>query len=116
MLNAIESTQPITGVDQEGASNRLKSICAEFESIFMTYMLKSMRTSLVEEGMMGNSHASKIINAMFDENLALEVARGGGIGLGKVIFERLREASGLSSDKEESAQVKDWGPREEEGG
>ncbi len=116
MLNAIESTQPITGVNQEGTSNRLKSICAEFESIFMTHMLKSMRTSLVEEGMIKNSHASKIINAMFDENLALEVARGGGIGLGKVLFERLGEAAGLSFDKEESAQVKGGGPREEGGG
>ena len=96
------AAQPHTGANQEAASTRLKGICEEFESIFMTYMLKSMRTAMVEEGIMGNSHESKIMNAMFDENLALEVSKGGGIGLGKVLFERLGEASGLSSEKEAS--------------
>ncbi len=106
MLQEIATTQPHTGANQDGASTRLKRICAEFESIFMTYMLKSMRSAMVEEGIMGNSHESKIMNAMFDENLALEVAKGGGIGLGNVLFERLGEASGISSQRDEPIQDK----------
>jgi len=94
MLKEISMTQPVVGANQDGTSARLKSICAEFESIFMTYMLKTMRSALVEDGIMGNSHETKIMNSMFDENLALEVAHGGGIGLGDVLFERLKGASG----------------------
>jgi flagellar protein FlgJ len=106
MLKEISMTQPVAGANQDGASARLKGICTEFESIFMTYMLKSMRSAMVEEGIMGNSHESKIMNAMFDENLALEVANGGGIGLGNILFERLGEASGITSQKDEPIQDK----------
>ena len=107
MLKEISSmTQPVAGANQDGTSVRLKSICAEFESIFMTYMLKSMRSAMVEDGIMGNSHESKIMNSMFDENLALEVANGGGIGLGDVLFERLAGESGIVSQMDEPAQEK----------
>ena len=110
MLQEIATTQPHTSANQDGASTRLKRICAEFESIFMTYMLKSMRSAMVEEGIMGNSHESKIMNSMFDENIALEVANGGGIGLGDVLFERLGEASGISSQRDETDRDKGGGP------
>ena len=110
MLKEISMTQPVVDANQDGASARLKSICAEFESIFMTYMLKSMRSALVEDGIMGNSHESKIMNSMFDENLALEVANGGGIGLGDVLFERLKGASGISSQRDETDRDKGGGP------
>ena len=97
MLSKIVTVQPQTGANQDGTASRLKSICAEFESIFMTYMLKSMRSAFGEEGIMGNSHESKIMNAMFDENLALEAAKGGGVGLGDILFERLLKESSMSS-------------------
>ena len=115
MLKEISIAQPVVGANQDAASARLKSICSEFESIFMTYMLKSMRSAMVEEGIMGNSHESKIMNSMFDENLALEVAHGGGIGLGDVLFERLKGASGISSQKDETVQDKGVGPIEDVG-
>ena len=112
MLKEISSmTQPVAGANQDGTSARLKSICAEFESIFMTYMLKSMRSAMVEDGIMGNSHESKIMNSMFDENLALEVANGGGIGLGDVLFERLAGESGIVSQMDEPAQEKGTAPQ-----
>ena len=112
MLKEISSmTQPVAGANQDGTSARLKSICAEFESIFMTYMLKSMRSAMVEDGIMGNSHESKIMSSMFDENLALEVANGGGIGLGDVLFERLAGESGIASQMDEPAQEKGTAPQ-----
>jgi flagellar protein FlgJ len=112
MLKEISSmTPPVAGAIQDGTSARLKSICAEFESIFMSYMLKTMRSALVEDGIMGNSNESKIMNAMFDENLALEVANGGGIGLGDVLFERLVGASGISLQVNEPVQEKGTVPQ-----
>ena len=70
---------------------------------------------MVEDGIMGNSHETKIMNSMFDENLALEVANGGGIGLGDVLFERLKGASGISSQKHETDRDKGVGPIEDVG-
>ena len=69
----------------------LKKACSEFESLFLTHMLKSMGESMVEEGYLGKSHESQIIQSMFHENLALGIAKGGGIGIGEILFDRLKE-------------------------
>jgi flagellar protein FlgJ len=76
---------------KERSLARLKSTCAEFESIFINYMLKSMRSTMNEHGLLENTNESRIINAMFDENLAQGIAAGGGIGLGQILFERLKD-------------------------
>ena len=91
MLKGIVPDPGLTGVNKDVSYNaRLKKTCAEFESILITYMLKSMRETVVEDGILGNSNENKIFNSMFDEKLALEIARGGGIGLGKMLFEKLK--------------------------
>ena len=77
---------------QNNASRtKLKRTCLEFESIFLTYVLKSMRNTIVENGLLGNSNESKIFNAMFDEKLAMGIAKSGGIGLGKMLFAQLKD-------------------------
>ena len=76
---------------QNNASHsKLKRTCLEFESIFLAYLLESMRNTIAEDGIFGKSHESKIFRSMFDENLALGIARGGGIGLGAMLFEQLK--------------------------
>lgn len=69
----------------------LEKACADFESIFITHMLKSMRTAFEEDNLLGDSNESQIIRSMFDENLAIGLAKGGGMGLGKVLFESLKD-------------------------
>jgi flagellar protein FlgJ len=53
-------------------------------------MLKSMRSSVTESGIMGNSEERKIIQSMFDEKLADRIGEQGGIGIGKILFEQLK--------------------------
>ncbi len=82
----------LTGTaDKDVSQRRLKGICAEFESIFITHMLKSMRKTVVETGLLGNTNESKIYQSMFDEKLAIQISRNGGIGLGEILFERLKD-------------------------
>lgn len=94
MIKEVVSGPGLTGVNKDmGYNARLKKTCAEFESIFITYMMKSMKKTIGEDGLLGNSNEAKIFTSMFDEKLALEIARGGGIGLGKVLFEKLKTTS-----------------------
>jgi flagellar protein FlgJ len=74
---------------QDPSHHKLERTCAEFESIFLTYMLKTMRSAIGAKGPLGNTNESKMIKSMFDENIALGIARGGGIGLGKALYEKL---------------------------
>jgi peptidoglycan hydrolase FlgJ len=91
MLTRISREIPAANERSDEFLTRLKGACAEFESIFLTYLLKTMRSTGSQEGLIGNSHESRLINEMFDENLAQVASEGGGIGLGRVLFERFRE-------------------------
>ena len=90
MVKGITVNQSLMGSHKDAWNNRLKRTCTEFESIFITYMLKSMRNTLVEDGLFGKTNEAKIVKSMFDEKLALGIARGGGIGLGRILFEELK--------------------------
>lgn len=91
MIKVIDATQNTTIAPNEIRQARLEKACSEFESVFINYMLKSMRTAVTEDGLLGNSNESKIIRSMFDENLALGMAKGKGMGLGKMLFESLKD-------------------------
>ena len=91
MIKAIDTTQNTTIAPNDIRQAKLEKACAEFESVFINYMLKSMRTAVTEDGLLGNSNESKIIRSMFDENLALGMAKGKGMGLGKMLFENLND-------------------------
>jgi flagellar protein FlgJ len=93
VINAIAMTQNAAITLNDIRQTRLEKACSEFESIFITHMLKSMRTAVTEDGLLGNSNESKIIQSMFDENLALGMAKGRGMGLGKMLFESLKDGS-----------------------
>jgi flagellar protein FlgJ len=73
-----------------GYSEKLKKACSDFESIFIDYMLKSMRTAFSEDGILENNNEGRIIQSMFDENLAGAMAKGGGMGLGKMLFKSFK--------------------------
>lgn len=90
MLKGISSDVCVNRLHKEESITRLKRACTEFESLFLTYLLKSSRTTLVEDGLIENNHESKIIKSMFDENLALGISKGGGMGLGNMLFEQLK--------------------------
>ncbi len=92
MIKPISSVAvPKDGVTGDSKQERLKKACAEFESLFINYMLKSMRSSVSETGFIGNSEESKIIESMFDEKLADRIAVSGRIGLGNMLFEKLKD-------------------------
>ena len=91
MIKVIASNQNATIAPNDIRQARLEKACSEFESIFITHMLKSMRTAVTEDGFLGNNNESKIIQSMFDENLALGMAKGKGMGLGKMLFDSLKD-------------------------
>jgi flagellar protein FlgJ len=90
MLKGITANQSLMGSHEDTRDNRVRRACAEFESIFITYMLKSMRNTVIEGGLLAKSNEGKIIDSMFDEKLGQEIANSGGIGIGKMLFEQLK--------------------------
>jgi Rod binding domain-containing protein len=105
MLEKIASVSVENGLGRGAEDRNLKRTCAEFESIFLTYLLKSRRGTIAEGGLLGNSHESQMVKSMFDENLAMGIARNGGMGLADMLYERLKDSSSdNASGKEQQTE------------
>ena len=74
---------------QTQRQTKLRKACADFESLFLNYMLKSMRSSVPEGGITGGSEEGRMFQFMFDEKLADQIASSGGLGLGEILLQQL---------------------------
>lgn len=75
--------------DKKSDDNDLKEVCRQFESIFLNYLLKSMRDTVPDGGMFKKGIASDIVQSMHDSALSEEIAKSGGIGLAEQLYAQL---------------------------
>jgi peptidoglycan hydrolase FlgJ len=73
----------------DGAADeaKLKKACAEFESIFIQLMLKTMRQTVMKANSPDRGSGREMFDPLFDQELSKVFAKGGGIGLGKMIHQ-----------------------------
>jgi Rod binding domain-containing protein len=55
-------------------------------------MLSSARKAIPEGGLFDNTHESKIFKSMMDDQMARAASKGRGLGLGALLYDKLREA------------------------
>lgn len=95
--------------------DEIKEVAAEFESLFMHMMLKSMRsaTRAISEGNMFNSFETRMYEDMLDEKLAVSLSKTHGIGIADLLIQQLSPKalkkdyglgeSGLNADQDSKA-------------
>lgn len=71
---------------------KLTKVSKDFESIFLAYMLKTMRQTVPKEGLMEESQGEEIFSGMRDEELSKGMANAGGIGLSKLLVDQLKQS------------------------
>lgn len=81
----IDRSKSSGGKDPES----LRRACQDFESIFLTYLLKTMRKTVPKtefslSGLSGDTYLS-----MMDEEIARAVSKGPGIGLASAIYRQI---------------------------
>lgn len=104
--NDLASLNLITKKGRENESEALREVSRQYESMFVRMMLKSMRdaNAVFEEGNPLSSNESKFYRDMFDDQLALSLSKGRGMGLADSIYRQLSEQLKLDenvSGKEE---------------
>ena len=67
-----------------GDESVTKEAAQQFESIFINMMLKSMRQATERSGLL-DSQASKTYESMFDQQIAVELSKGGMFGVANVL-------------------------------
>lgn len=84
----------------------LKEAAKQFESLFTQMMLKSMRDAnrAFSEGSMFSSSQGEFYQDMFDDQIALELSKGSGLGLADVLVRQLTQAGLVRSADPTTAQ------------
>jgi len=68
---------------------RIREVAREFESLLVGELMKAMRRTIPEAGVMGGGMGEEVFTEMLDEELARVGSQGGGLGLGDMLVEQL---------------------------
>jgi len=79
----------------DAASNR--KVAQQFESMFLSMMLKNMRATLPGSDPLAND-ASKMATDLYDQQLAQSVSKGKGIGLADALVAQMERAQGKKAE------------------
>lgn len=72
---------------------KLMDVCREFESVFVHMMLKGMKKTVPEDGLIEKSQGTRIFEEMHLEELSKEMTKGDGIGIAKMMYEQFKAGS-----------------------
>jgi len=85
-----EKTSTGGGTTDPAREAKLKKACADFESMLVYQLLKTMRQTIPKSGVLSGSHGKDTYEMMFDQKVADEVARKGqGLGLQKILYNQI---------------------------
>lgn len=94
---------------------QLKSVCQDFEGIFLNMMYKQMKATVPKSGLLEDDFAKDTFDEMLDEELMNQVAEGRGIGLAEVLYKQLSKTLQAQGSGEVSAGSKDGSTGESKG-
>jgi hypothetical protein len=83
---------PLNGMKSH-SDEEMKTVAKNFEKIFMRMLFKEMRNTVEKSGFVGNSQAMDFFETMRDDQLSEQLASSGGIGIGNIIYQRLKDAT-----------------------
>ncbi len=82
---------------------QLKKVAADFEEIFMNMLLKSMRQTVGDSGLIEKDNQTQTFETMLDEAFAEKLADAGGVGISDLIVKQF-ESYFASDAKQPTAQ------------
>jgi len=87
----------------QGKQDELKKVSQEFEAIFLAQLLKVMRETIQESGLFDGGFGKSIYTELFDQEIALSMARRGTLGIGDILYKNLSaRESAKTSDADQT--------------
>lgn len=68
----------------------LREVASEFESLFITQMMKVMRESVPDSDLVEKSNGEKVFRSMLDQEYSKIAAQSGKFGIGEMIYQQLK--------------------------
>lgn len=86
----VEGAQPTTVSEADQRQQRkLKEACQDFEAIFLSQILKSMRKTVSKTDLFGKGTDEETFQEMMDSELCRSVARTQSVGIADVLYRQL---------------------------
>ena len=85
----IPSVQPAGTVGDHSSRARLRELTQEFESLFVSQVMQSMRRTVPESRLIDHSSGQHLFQDMLDQELSKRIADSGGFGLGDLLYRQL---------------------------
>ena len=90
---------PIKGASLSGKDKaELKKVAEEFEAVFIAQLLKIMRETIEESGMEGSGFGKSIYTDLFDQEIALSMAKRGALGIGDIIYKSFADREAIPAE------------------
>lgn len=90
---------------REQSPEAIKEVAKQFESVFLSMVLKSMRQAKLADGVLDNNQ-SEFYRDMYDQQMAIHLAGKPGVGLADLIAQQLTPKQ--KNDKEEQMKAGDY--------
>jgi murein DD-endopeptidase MepM/ murein hydrolase activator NlpD len=90
----------------------LKKVAQQFEAIFIAQLLKVMRETIQESGLTEGGFGKSIYTEMFDQEVALDMARRGTLGISNLLFQNFSAAAELSEKKSGNTPASEFKPQD----
>jgi flagellar protein FlgJ len=103
LLN-IAGVEKVKGAEKDG---ELRQACADFESVLLNYMFQSMKKTVGDGGVFGESYQRDMYESLYMENICQKIADERDIGLGDALYRQLEVR--MKNNGEEGAIASDGG-------
>lgn len=87
----------------------LRAAAKQFESLFVSMVLKSMQKANFKDPLFGSSQGS-LYQEMYDDQIAAEISKGKGLGLADMLVQQLRREQPAAAGSASTAKLKGGAP------
>lgn len=105
----VQGAQDVRAQFQKDPQQGLKAAAQQFETMFLQMVMKSMRDTVPQEGML-DSDQTRLYNSLLDQQMAQNLSTSGkGVGFARLIEQQLgrQSAGSLGSDAADAAKAAD---------
>jgi peptidoglycan hydrolase FlgJ len=98
----IPSVQPAGSLSDHSSHARLRELTQEFESLFVSQVMQSMRRTVPESRLIDHNSGQHLFQDMLDQELSRRIADAGGFGLGEILYRQLADQPSVARPAEGS--------------
>jgi peptidoglycan hydrolase FlgJ len=89
-IESSSTTGQSTGLNNK-QDKKLKETCQDMESVFLSYLMKSMRETVQKSDLFGSSEGEDMFQSMMDDEICKSASRTSSTGIADMLYRQLSQ-------------------------